>query len=35
MADHINLNEEIPPQRYSNYSNVKTEDRNTLEEPVI
>lgn len=35
MADHINLNEEIQPQKYASYSSAKTGEINTLEEPVI
>jgi hypothetical protein len=34
MADHINLHEEIPAQKYSSYSNTKSSE-NTLQEPVI
>lgn len=35
MTDHINMNEEISPQKYESYSSNKTGELNTLEEPVL
>lgn len=35
MVDHITLNEEIPPPKYSSYSNIKSGELNTLQEPVL